>query len=84
MFKTILLLPLILLSCSSLSYSFYGLQLEQGARGTLLAEKQEDDLDLEETCYPNKKCVVLKKEEFFKLVRDYAETKEKLKSCEKR
>lgn len=84
MFKKLLILPLLLISCSSTSYTYYGLSLQQQSRGTLVADKDENNLDLMDTCFPSKRCVVLKKEEFFKLARDFAATKEKLKSCERK
>lgn len=84
MWKSSFLCFAVLFSCSATSYRYYDLQLQQGARGTLVHQDPKLNKDLEETCFPRSKCVVLEQETFFRLVRDFRETKKRLDSCERK
>jgi hypothetical protein len=76
---------LLLTMCTSAAtYRYYDLQLQQGARGTLVHSDPKNNKDLEETCFPKNKCVTLEAEVFFKLVKDFRATKQALDTCERK
>lgn len=79
-----LIVPLLIVSCAAVQYKYYGLQVDKDSSGLLLGETEDEDLDLEATCYPKGKCVVLKQAEFFKIMRDYKELRKRLDSCERK
>ena len=79
-----IVIPLLIIRCPSIQYKYYGLQVDKDSSGLLLGETEDEDLDLEATCYPKGLCVVLKQDEFFKLVRDYKEVRKRLDQCERR
>ena len=73
---------LVLISCASFSYQYYGLDLPNQK---LLGPTEKEDKPLT-VCNPNDTanfpCVVLFQDEFFKLAQENAELKERLKDCE--
>ena len=85
-FKTFIffVLPLLIISCAATSYKYYGLDLDEGSSGTLQSDDPKNNLDLVETCEKQGACVVLTREEFFKLARDFRETKKSLENCQRK
>lgn len=84
-FKPIYASFVLLTFCTSAAtYRYYDLQLQQGARGTLVHSDPKNNKDLEETCFPKGKCVTLEAPVFFKLVRDFRATKQALDTCERK
>jgi hypothetical protein len=76
-----------LLGCAStFPYRYYGLDA-RSYEGTLLGDKPKHDLPFS-VCAPDAadkgKCAVILRTELEKLMRDYAEMRERLKACEEK
>jgi hypothetical protein len=82
------LLLVVLFSCGSSTYKYYGLDVaavEDVERGALRGPEAKDDLPLTE-CLPRRgkasPCVAMRSEEFSRAMRDLAALRERLKACE--
>lgn len=81
-----LILGVLLVGCTGFTYKYYGMRGMDYATGTLLGEKEADDLPFNK-CQPtstsSNPCVVIFAPTFFKLRQDYEDTKIKLAECER-
>lgn len=77
---------LLMVGCAGFSYRFYGLELFDYTHGTLLGPSAKDDLPFSR-CAPDKssahKCVIMFTPDFYSFKKDYIDTQNKLKTCEK-
>ena len=81
---SVVLLCLILVACAGFQYTYYGLA-PKSYDGTLLGPNPKQDVPFA-TCSPTPtdvgKCIVMTREEFFKLRLDYSDLQTKLKACQ--
>lgn len=77
---------LILAGCAGFSYRYHGLAGVGYEHGTLLGQKESDDIPFQ-SCEPNGQskhpCVVMFTKEFLAFKQDYEDTKQKLIACQK-
>lgn len=75
------------IGCAGFAYRYYGLSEVIYERGILLGPHPKDDLPFSK-CAPSSQvrnpCVIMFADEFFDFKKDYEDTKNKLKECEKR
>lgn len=75
------------MSCSALSFHYYGLSGASYDNGVLLGPTEKDDLPFSK-CAPTTSvknpCVVLFVADFYALKQEYEDTKQKLVECEKK
>lgn len=73
-------------SCAGLTYKYYGMKDVVYEHGMLLGPSDAEDLPFSK-CAPNGQskhpCVVMFATEFFEFKKDYEDTKQKLKECQK-
>jgi len=88
--KIAMTLPLvcILFGCASFGYVYYGIDWEERTADVVLFDPENDKPDISFTeCKPDRaekgKCVVLKREEFFKIRRDMEAMRIRIKELEK-
>lgn len=76
----------LLISCAGLfTYKYYGMQLADYREGKLLGPNPKDDLPIS-VCQPTEQdkgpCVVMLREAFFSMKKDFEQTKNNLIKCE--
>jgi hypothetical protein len=78
---------LILMGCAGFSYHYYGMKDVVYDHGQLLGPTEKEDMPFSK-CAPNAQskhpCVVMLIKDFYDLKLDYEDTKQKLKTCEKK